>query len=415
MEENEKKKKGKGSKVFLALILAVAVIVGIALAVVFLGKDSSTSASSDTKASSKDSIQVAESKTYSSSNSDGTLSSTEIAAKCKPSVIAIVIYSSDGSKYGEGSGIVMSTDKDTNTTYILTCAHLLNTSGTKIQIQTEDGTAYDASVVGYDTRTDVGVLGVKGTAFTPAEFGDSTKLQVGEPVYAIGNPGGTEFYGSFTSGVVSALDRPTSSESGYTLECIQHDAAINSGNSGGALINSYGQVVGINSSKIMEEGYEGMGFAVPISVAKDVVDDIMETGYVKNRAKLGIQYVAVSENQTYAMVAQMNNLPDGSVVIAKIGSGSPLEGTDVQAGDIITQVNGKNLDKTSVLLDAIESASPGDELELTIARVDSNYKTTTSKVKVKLIEDKGTAESSESGNENGNGGGFTNPFSKQND
>ena len=266
---------------------------------------------------------------------------------------------------------------------------MINTAGTTISVQTEDGKNYDAAVVGYDNRTDIGVISIRTTSMTPAEFGDSSVLQVGEPVYAIGNPGGTQFYGSMTSGIISAIDRPTSSsESGYTMECIQHDAAINPGNSGGALVNSYGQVIGINSSKIASEDFEGMGFAVPISVAKSSVDSIMKKGYVSGRAKLGIQYVACEDVQNYAIIVKKNNLPSGSLVIAKISSDSAFAGTQVKSGDIIAAVNGKDLKKSTDLSKAVQNAKPGDKMTLTVVRVGNGGKAAKFQVTVTLREDR---------------------------
>ena len=314
MEDN--KKKSSGSKVFLALLIAILLIVGIAIGVAYVGRDAreAQAAKTTTTKDTRNSINIGDTRTYDEENTDGALTSVEIAQKCKPSVIAVMVYQPNGDKYGEGSGVVMSVDEKAGYSYVVTCAHIVDTANTTLKVQLEDGTQYNANLVGYDNRTDIGVLQVKTTKLEAAEFGDSTVLKVGEPVYAIGNPGGTAFYGSVTSGIISAIDRPTSSnESGYTMECIQHDAAINPGNSGGALINSYGQVIGINSSKIASEEFEGMGFAVPINVAKSVVDDILKSGYVTGRAKLGIRYVPVSENSTYAQIAKTNKLPSGSI------------------------------------------------------------------------------------------------------
>ncbi|MBQ2692782.1 MAG: trypsin-like peptidase domain-containing protein, partial [Clostridia bacterium] len=309
MEDN--KKKSSGSKVFLALLIAILLIVGIAIGVAYVGRDAreAQAAKTTTTKDTRNSINIGDTRTYDEENTDGALTSVEIAQKCKPSVIAVMVYQPNGDKYGEGSGVVMSVDEKAGYSYVVTCAHIVDTANTTLKVQLEDGTQYNANLVGYDNRTDIGVLQVKTKKLEAAEFGDSTVLKVGEPVYAIGNPGGTAFYGSVTSGIISAIDRPTSSnESGYTMECIQHDAAINPGNSGGALINSYGQVIGINSSKIASEEFEGMGFAVPINVAKNVVDDILKSGYVTGRAKLGIRYVPVSENSTYAQIAKQNKL-----------------------------------------------------------------------------------------------------------
>ena len=389
---DETTKKSNGSKVFLALLIAILLIVGVAIGVAYVGREgrAEQAAKTTTSVDTKNSINVADSRVYDEENTDGALTSVEIAEKCKPSVIAVMVYDQRGDKYGEGSGVVMSVDEKTGYSYVVTCAHIVDTANTTLKVQTEDGTQYSAALEGYDNRTDIGVLRVRTTKLEPAEFGDSTVLKVGEPVYAIGNPGGTAFYGSVTSGIISAIDRPTSSnESGYTMECIQHDAAINPGNSGGALINCYGQVIGINSSKIASEQYEGMGFAVPINVAKTVVDDILKSGYVTGRAKLGIRYVPVSENATYVQVAKQNKLPSGSIVIAAIDDNSALAGTQAVAGDIITEVNGKELEKSGDLLTAVEKADPGDVLTLTIAHVESDYSVTTFKVKATLQEDKG--------------------------
>ncbi|MBO4382994.1 MAG: trypsin-like peptidase domain-containing protein, partial [Clostridia bacterium] len=367
-------------------------------------------AKTTTSVDTKNSINVGDTRAYDEENPDGALTSVEIAEKCKPSVIAVMVYDQRGEKYGEGSGVVMSVDEKAGYCYVVTCAHIVDVANTTLKVQTEDGTQYSAALEGYDNRTDIGVLRVRTTKLEPAEFGDSTVLKVGEPVYAIGNPGGTAFYGSVTSGIISAIDRPTSSnESGYTMECIQHDAAINPGNSDGALINSYGQVIGINSSKIASEEYEGMGFAVPINVAKTVVDDILKSGYVTGRAKLGIRYVPVSENTTYAQIAKQNKLPSGSIVIASINEDSALTGTNAVAGDIITAVNGEDLEKSGDLLAAVEKADPGDVLTLTIAHVQSDYSVETFKVKATLLEDKGGDTAAETTTQS-NGYNFFNPF-----
>jgi len=392
MEDN--KKKSSGSKVFLALLIAILLIVGIAIGVAYVGRDAreAQAAKTTTTKDTRNSINIGDTRTYDEENTDGALTSVEIAQKCKPSVIAVMVYQPNGDKYGEGSGVVMSVDEKTGYSYVVTCAHIVDTANTTLKVQLEDGTQYNANLIGYDNRTDIGVLQVKTKKLEAAEFGDSTVLKVGEPVYAIANPGGTAFYGSVTSGIISAIDRPTSSnESGYTMECIQTDAAINPGNSGGALINSYGQVIGINSSKIASEEFEGMGFAVPINVAKSVVDDILKSGYVTGRAKLGIRYVPVSENSTYAQIAKQNKLPSGSIVIAAINEDSALTGTKAVAGDIITAVNGEDLEKAGDLLKAVEEGDPGDILTLSIAHVEEDYSITTFTVKATLQEDKGNA------------------------
>lgn len=406
MEKSNK----SGRTFFIILLIAILLIAGIAaIAIVLEGKSTDKEAKKAKSADANTSISQGEAKEYNVKSDGEVLTSVEIAEKVKPSVMAVVTYRGDD-VFGEGSGIFMSEDESGTYTYVLTCAHIVSMGKIDIKIELQDETQYDAEVVGFDTRTDIAVLRVKATGFTLAEFGDSSVLKVGEPIYAIGNPGGTAFFGSFTGGFVSAIDRPTStSSSAYTMECIQHDAAINPGNSGGALVNSFGQVIGMNSSKIAAEEYEGMGFAIPINLITDVVNDILSGGYVQDRAKLGISYVQVSQNQTYSMICKQNKLPSGSIIIAKIEDDSPLVDTDVVTGDIIIGVNGKELESVDVLLDIIEKAKPGDKVELKIAHINQDYTVDKFSVTVALVEDKG---SSEAVTEKQNSDEFENPFAK---
>ena len=402
-KKNDGKKLGK-------IILCVA----IALIVAFCGIFGALIAKRGSKASSESSkegdaqLEIKDSAVADIDESDG-LSPQEIYTKNIQSNVGIILYGSSNSLFsqssgttvaGEGSGIVMGTDKGKTKTYIITCAHVIEavkTKNYKAVVQDYNGEQYDAEVVGYDSKTDIGVIAVKETGFTAATFGDSSKLKIGETVYAIGNPGGTEFFGSYTKGMISAIDRPVSNEIGYDMKCIQHDAAINPGNSGGMLINSAGQIVGINSSKIASTEYEGMGFAIPISSAKTIIDDIIANGYVTNRPKLGIKYTSVSQNQFYAMIAHYNNLPSGSLIIAEIGTERAFKGTDAQKGDLIIAVNGEPMESADVLLDKIENGKVGDKLKLTLCRIDEskNYDVKKFDVEVTLIEDRGDTTTEE--------------------
>lgn len=405
-DNNSSKKKGK--KV-LAVILA-AVIVFCAGFGAYLIKGSKDEAKKEAETSQGDAqLQINDSPTNAESiSSDGALTAKEIYEKVSPSCVGIILYStgsslfssngSSGSKSsiaGEGSGIIMGTNKSGDKTYVITCAHVIssaNSSGYKVVVQDKDGEQYDATVVGYDSKTDLGVLSIDKTGFTAANFGDSSKLSIGETVYAIGNPGGTEFFGSYTRGMVSAIDRSVNNEIGYDMKCIQHDAAINPGNSGGALINSNGQIIGINSSKIASTEYEGMGFAIPITSAKPIIDDIIANGYVTNRPKLGISYAPATSYQQYAMVVQIKGLPSGSLIIAKINSDSAFTGTKAQVGDLIIKVNGEEMKTADVLLDKIENGNVGDKLTLTLCRISENYEISEFDVTVTLIEDNGQTE-----------------------
>lgn len=323
------------------------------------------------------------------------LSSVEVAEIGRASCVGVLVYSTNGYSQqqiqaGEGTGVVASISKDGKSTYIITCAHVISDPGVSVKILLENGTTYDASIVGFDLHTDVGVLKVNTTNLHCAQFGEFSKLKVGSPVYAVGNPGGSEFFGSVTSGIVSAISRSINNEIGYTMDCIQHDAAINPGNSGGALLNEYGQVIGINSSKIASTEYEGMSFAVPISTVLDVTNNIIDRGYVPNRPKLGITYTSAVSHQTYAMVVRIKDLPEGSLIIRGIADDSDLKNSDVQIGDMIIAVNGKELDTPDILLDIIDASAVGDKLTLKICRVNPDYSTKEFDVEVTLVEDKGS-------------------------
>lgn len=402
-------KSGKGKKVLAVLLAFFIVIASIGIGTA-IGRSTSNSNQGAVSDSSDDetlnSAEVVLDTTKKSSGSD-----LEAVKKARDSVVGIVVYDSTGELAGEGSGVVMGTDDAGTQTYIITCAHVVSDDSVKsCGVLLEDGTVYEAKIIGYDERTDIGVLSIKETGLQAATFGDSSTLEVTESVYAIGNPGGSSYYGSVTDGIVSAVDRSLTST--YTMQVIQHTAAISPGNSGGALVNSAGQVIGINSSKIAATDYEGIGFAVPIAIAKPVVENLIAHGYVPNRPKLGISYASVTNYQVYSMVVQIKGLPKGSVIIASISDDSSLSGTNVKVGDMITSVDGKDLDSSDVLLDVIDNGKVGDEITLGICRVNSRtYEVTTFEVTAKLVEDKGSVSTEEDTTEDSEN---MNPFSGSN-
>lgn len=322
---------------------------------------------------------------------DGVLDAAGVYSKIYDSSVGILVYTSSSQFIdSEGSGIILSEDSAGKYTYIITCAHCIDEAGATVYVKPNDSKEeYKAEIVGYDSRTDIGVIRIKAVGFTPAQFGDSDSVKVGQTVYAIGNPGGSEFAGSFTRGMVSAISRPVSSDTGYTMKCIQHDAAINPGNSGGALVNEYGQVVGINSMKIVSTDYEGMGFAVPSNITKEVVNSLIANGYVPNRPKLGISYRLASYYNAYNMVVQLRNLPSGTVIIESVSEDSPLKKTRVQKYDLIVAVNGKELADVDTLREYVEQSSVGDVLRLSMVRVKKDYSVEEFEVQVALVEDKG--------------------------
>jgi serine protease Do len=329
-------------------------------------------------------------------------SAGDVYKRVKDSSVGVLVYTrNQQSVYSEGTGVVMGLNGDKTATYVVTCAHVIEANNPQIIVQSADGTQYDAVIVGTDVKTDIGLLRVNTTELQAAEFAASDSVEVGDTVYAIGNPGGTQFFGSFTNGMVSAIGRPIDSPVGYEVACVQHTAAINPGNSGGALVNEYGQVIGINSSKIASTEYEGMGFAVPTATVKEIVDELIKNGYVSNRPVLGINFTTASQNQTYSIIVKANKLPAGSIVISSIMNGSDLLNTEVKEGDMIIAVNGKDLDSYEVLLEVIENGKVGDVVTLKICRVDSNYNISTFDVNVKLVEDSSTSVQYEEPIDNG--------------
>ena len=200
----------------------------------------------------------------------------------RPSIVGITVYTqkSSISPSGWASGIIMSEDG-----YILTNAHVVSNAAA-VSVELDNGESYVADVIGYDTKTDLAVMKIDAEGLTPAEFGNSDELRVGERVVVIGNPGGRELSGSAAQGIVSGVNRSLSADS-YSTSYIQTDAAINPGNSGGALANAYGQVVGISSARLASYDYENICFAIPINTAKPIVEQIKATGSF-TRAYLGI-------------------------------------------------------------------------------------------------------------------------------
>lgn len=391
------KKSNSGMKVFIAIVAVIVVVAIVSMVSIFSGNDTDGNnqnnegiISGENETQKTDTENVEDIQASQSSNSAG--EAVEVAGIAKKYNVGILVYQKN-SLYTEGSGVVVKEDNDGKYTYIVTCAHVVNHSDVALSVLMEDGTEYPADLVGMDTRTDLAVVRIEASGLSKAEIASSDNLIVGQTVYAVGNPGGSEFFGSVTNGIISAIDRPVSSSTGYEMECIQHTAAINPGNSGGALVNGEGKLIGINSMKIASTEYEGMGFAVPSAVVIDVFNSIIENGYVAGRAKLGISYATPSNySQTYAMYVQMKGLPTGTIVIAEISEDSDLANKDVKPGDMIIAVNGKKMTDSGMLSEMIEDMSAGDSLTLTIVRVNTdNWSQTEKDIKVTLVEDRGTS------------------------
>ncbi|MCI7134569.1 MAG: trypsin-like peptidase domain-containing protein, partial [Clostridiales bacterium] len=258
-----------------------------------------------------------------------------------------------------GSGFILTADG-----YILTNYHVIEDSSS-ITVTLYDGTAYDAAVVGYDESSDIAVLKVEAEGLSPVVLGDSDNLNVGDSVVAIGNPLG-ELTFSLTAGAVSALNREVTMSSGVTMDLIQTDCAINSGNSGGALFNLYGEVIGITNAKYSsssvssEASIDNIGFAIPIDQVRSIFESIITNGYIV-KPYIGVTVSDVSaESQSYG-------LPQGAAVRSVTENGPAAE-AGLQENDIITTVNGEAITGSNDLVKLVKAASAGDTLELTVYR-----------------------------------------------
>lgn len=323
---------------------------------------------------------------------DGSLSYRQIAAKVCPSVVGVVAHYNTQSQTmtsdGEGSGVILTADG-----YIVTNAHVVSnvSTGEKASrvevVMPADSATYEADVVGVDAKTDLAVLKITAPDLSPAELGDSTACAVGDIVLAVGNPGGLSLAGSVTQGIISAVDRPVRTAStGYTMNCIQTDAAINPGNSGGALVNDHGQVIGINSSKLVATSYEGIGFAIAMADVKPIVEDLIQNGYVPNRARLGITYTMITEE-----TAQANGAVAG-LWVRSIADDSNLKNSELREGDIITHIDGEAMTSSNRVTELLRKKAPGDTVQLTVSRTQwGSGEPTTFTVTTTLVADTGNS------------------------
>lgn len=288
---------------------------------------------------------------------EDTLTLREIYIKCSPSVVSITSESRSGNS--SGSGVIFSEDG-----YVVTNYHVIE-NGESYTVLLADERSQPARLVGSDPTSDLAVLQVNATDLTPAEFGDSDDVYVGDGVVAIGDPLGVEFRGTMTNGIVSAINRNVN-VNGRTMNLIQTNAALNSGNSGGPLINSCGQVIGINTTKIGtftdSAGVEGLGFAIPSAVVKDIVSQILNQGYVSGRPFLGITGERLS-----VFYQRYYRLPAGLYVTA-VAEGSSAADVGIVPGDILLSIDGTNIHTQNELDTALYHYAAGDQMDIVIYR-----------------------------------------------
>ncbi|MEN8905875.1 MAG: trypsin-like peptidase domain-containing protein [Clostridiales bacterium] len=309
-----------------------------------------------------------------------------IAEKVSPSIVGIEVtfessglFFSDQETSSQGSGIIIRSDG-----YIITNYHVITSTNNKMEpniritLPNNTNKEYEAKIVGKDSKTDIAVLKIAAKGLTEAELGDDSKLKVGDMAVAIGNPGGLEYMGSVTVGVISGLNRTIPISDNTTLKLIQTDAAINPGNSGGALMNSEGEIIGMNTAKISGVEVEGLGFAIPINEVKKITENLIKYKYVKDRPVVGV----IINSKYTEEYANKNGYPVGLMVDDVV----PKSGADkagVKVGDLITKFDGQEV-KTFAEFDEIKNNhKPGDIVEIELYRDEENIN-----LDIKLIEEK---------------------------
>ena len=288
---------------------------------------------------------------------------SDIVEKCKDSVVEITTESASSGNsifgqyvsQGAGSGVIISKDG-----YIVTNNHVVS-GVTSLKVTTTDGTEYDASVVGKDSQTDLAVIKVDANNLQAATLGDSDILQVGDPAIAIGNPLG-ELGGTVTTGIISATDRQITIDD-ETMTLLQTDAAINPGNSGGGLFNADGNLIGIVNAKESSTGIEGLGFAIPITPAQDIITELMQNGSVTSRPALNVSlYDYTSNNQ-----GQYSKYEDGCYIVQIVKNGA-ADKAGLKQNDRILSFDGEQIQSTSDVKNVLKKHKIGDTIKMVVER-----------------------------------------------
>ena len=368
----QKKKSGKAGKI-VALLLACALVGGGSGfgAAALMQKNAAAQPQSTTQASSDASVMLeakrqAAALQVASVDTGKVLTPSEVYAQNVNSTVGITTsittnyFGYQTTSAAAGSGFILTQDG-----YILTNYHVVEGSNS-IKVTTYDGTSYDAQLIGYDESNDIAVLKIDASDLTPVVLGDSDTLNVGDSVVAIGNPLG-ELTFSLTTGVVSALDRPVTLSTGTTMNLIQTDCAINSGNSGGALFNLYGEVIGITTAKYSGTtnsgaSIEGIGFAIPIDDVMGIISDLIDYGYVTG-AYMGI---TVKDNDKEA--AAQFGLPTDGAYVVDVTPGSSADKAGIQSKDLITAVDDHKIATRTDLTRALRNYKAGDTAQITVVR-----------------------------------------------
>ena len=362
MRKHNKRKVTVNTNGLFKIVITLLVVASLGMNVFLFTKvnKSSSSGSSSNKNATVENV-----------NYDVKSSTTDVIEKVNSSVVGVLVYA-NGTASGSGSGVVYRVDG--KTAYIITNAHVVS-GATDVQVVFSNKESVNATIVGSDTYSDIAVL--KLTAdfdMTAIKCGDSSLLDQGETVLAIGSPLGIEYAGTVTQGIVSGIDRTVSvdlnddGQEDWDMNVIQTDAAINPGNSGGALVNMAGELVGITSMKLSNTSVEGMGFALPINDVITSVEQIIENGKV-TRPQIGISGVSLSGYSSYQLRYYRINtdLTDG-IYVSRVTSGGAASKAGIQEGDIIVKFDGKEVTTYKSFLTELYSKEPGDKVSVVVNR-----------------------------------------------
>jgi serine protease Do len=383
----------RGLKFFALIMAAVIALTSACTAGYFLGKGMETNQNAVVGLAAKP------------ANTDE-MTAAQVYEKVNPSVVGITVYNSKGVA-ANATGVIYSADG-----YVVTNDHIYSEVGAaQFRIFTHDNKEYDAEFVAGDKVSDLAVLKIKGEKFAKASFGNSDQLIFGESVVAIGRPGGSENASSVTKGIISATSRRVQTTSSYSARLIETDTPINPGSSGGALVNMYGQVIGITSSKLASSEIDAVGYAIPTTVMKRIVGELIKHGKVLSRAKLGISYTAIN-----SVTAKINKSEHIGLLVSEVSEDSDLY-KKLSAGDIITHINGVQITDDDIVLDLIESCKAGDTISVTFVNkkgtktVDAVLKANIGESSYSAVEKAPETKPDSSGGQGGQGGGaFDFPF-----
>ena len=387
-QTHSRKKESRVSSILLALLLIIALIISI----IGLSTDIANSKKAINKiVNNRQIILYRDTKPENANDivnlvdENGKFTVEGAAAHVKPSIVEIYTFADAAHSVliGTGSGVVISDDG-----YIVTNAHVLQSDGYHT-ITTVDDKTFNAKIIGRDAKTDIAVIKADSDDLIPATLGNSDEAIVGETVIAIGNP--ARLSSTVTDGIISALNRSITADStGFEMNCIQTNADISPGNSGGALVNLYGQVIGITSSKYISDSSEGLGFAITINEVIPIIEELVDKGYIGGRFKIGISLLATQDARDTIEEELGFELPDNfdGIFVVEITDDSDLLNTELKIGDFITEINGKSVKSYREFNDTISGMyTAGDTVPATCAHVEEDGTITYYKIKFKLLED----------------------------